>query len=97
MHILSFQKIQRYVYLYLMVLIQWFVVILQNIRFDTMAIMINYIIEIRKEVEFVTWWCHQLQIPLYVRSITEVKRERNEKRIYEKITKKYVLQCIRNF
>jgi tRNA(Ile)-lysidine synthetase-like protein len=68
--------------------------------FDTIAIMINYCNRdtCSKEVEFVTWWCHQLQIPLYVRSITEVKRERNgDREFYEKITKEIRFAMYKKF
>lgn len=42
------------------------------------------------EVEFITRWCYMLNIPLYIRNITEIYREdfkHNNRNFYEKITK----------
>ncbi len=62
-------------------------------RFKVQAIMMNYgnRKECATEVKFVTRWCNMLQIPLYVRHITEMSRDvdtRHKYRdLYEEVTR----------
>lgn len=59
-------------------------------RLNPVAVMINYCNreQCDREVSMVSWFCHRLQIPLYVRHITEITRTRDNMRaFYENYTK----------
>lgn len=61
-----------------------------KLGYNPVALMIDYgnRDEHTKEVQFVSWFCHQLKVPFYVREIKELKRERDETReFYERVTK----------
>lgn len=67
--------------------------IAKELGYDTIAIMINYNNreESVEEQQFVEWWCSQLDIPIYVRKIDEISRNRDntdDRHFYEEITKK---------
>jgi tRNA(Ile)-lysidine synthase len=58
--------------------------------YDVIAMMIDYgnREEHILEIEFVAWFCKQLDVPFYVRKIKELKRSRDGTRdFYEKVTK----------
>ena len=61
-----------------------------KLGYNPVALMIDYANreEHSKEVQFVSWFCQQLNVPFYVREIKELKRERDETReFYERVTK----------
>jgi tRNA(Ile)-lysidine synthetase-like protein len=64
--------------------------IAHKLGYNIVALMIDYgnREEHSKEVELVAWFCHQLDVPFYVRRIKELKRSRDGTReFYEKVTK----------
>lgn len=66
--------------------------ILKQSKKNVIAIMINYNNRATSdtEVDFVTLWCNYLKIPLYVRTITSLQRQRNYNRnLYEDVTKRF--------
>lgn len=65
--------------------------ILKKMGYNVYAVMINYgnRKESDMEVELVKWWCQHIDIHLFVRHITELKRNRhsNDRSNYEEITR----------
>jgi tRNA(Ile)-lysidine synthetase-like protein len=64
--------------------------IAHKLGYKTIALMIDYgnREEHEKEVDFVAWFCKELDVPFYVRRIKELKRTRDGNReFYEKVTK----------
>lgn len=69
-------------------------------NFSLVAVNVNYNnrAETKYEVEFVKRWCQLLDIPLYIRHITELKRDRSHNRdLYEKATKQMRFDMYRRF
>ena len=73
--------------------------ILKSLEYDFIAIFINYNNrkESFKEEHFVRWWCYHMNIPLYVRKITEINRNKNMRDFYEKITQKIRFDMYKKF
>jgi len=70
--------------------------ILKMMNFDVIAVTINYNNRdsSAEEMNFVKWWCNQINIPLYIRKITEINRSREQDReFYESITKEIRFNC----
>lgn len=64
--------------------------ILKKLGFEVSALMINYQNrkESSQEVDFVSWWCYQMGIPLYVTTIDYLCRTNDkERQFYENYTK----------
>ncbi len=62
----------------------------KKMGYDVIAMMIDYgnRDEHALEIDFVAWFCKQLDVPFYVRKIKELKRSRDGTRdFYEKVTK----------
>jgi tRNA(Ile)-lysidine synthase len=61
-----------------------------KLGYNVIAMMIDYCnrSEHEKEIKFVKWFCHQLNVPFYVRKISELKRNRDGTReFYELVTR----------
>lgn len=69
-------------------------------KFIVIAVHINYNNRntCQTEVNFLARWCGLLQVPLYVRHIWELKRDRSHNRdLYEKVTRRFRFDMYRRF
>lgn len=66
--------------------------ILKKMNYDVTAVMVDYNNResCKDEVQMVHWWCSELDIPLYVLHIEDIKRSRKAflREIYEPVTRK---------
>jgi len=64
--------------------------ILKKLDYNVNAIHINYNNRdyCKQEVDFLDYWCQCIEVPLYVRNITEIQRDKEiDRKFYEQITK----------